>query len=118
MEEAGMVSQLRSEANGMRALGKADKVYLDNTNLVYGLAREHPNKGNIRETFFLNQLRVADPIVSSKMSDFASIEMRDYQNKMFDKTKDKNSIILLETGTGKTLIAFKHILHILDKYNG
>ncbi len=71
MEEAGMVSQLRSEANGIRALGKVDKVYLDNTNLVYGLAREHPNKGNIRETFFMNQLRVAYPIVSSKMADFA-----------------------------------------------
>ena len=66
-----MVSQLRSEANGMRALGKVDKAYLDNTNLVYGLAREHPNKGNIREIFFMNQLRVADPIVSSKMADFA-----------------------------------------------
>jgi predicted AAA+ superfamily ATPase len=70
MEEAGMVSQLRSETNGIRGLGKVDKVYLDNTNLVYGLAHENPNKGNIRETFFLNQLRVAYPIVSSVIADF------------------------------------------------
>lgn len=71
MEEAGMVSQLRSETNGIRGLGKVDKVYLDNTNLVYGLAHENPNKGNIRETFFMNQLRVAYPIVSSAIADFS-----------------------------------------------
>ena len=70
MEEAGMVSQLRSETNGIRGLGKVDKVYLDNTNLVYGLAHENPNKGNIRETFFMNQLRVGYPIVSSVIADF------------------------------------------------
>jgi predicted AAA+ superfamily ATPase len=70
MEEAGMVSQLRSETNGIRGLGKVDKVYLDNTNLVYGLEHENPNKGNLRETFFMNQLRVAYPIVSSVIADF------------------------------------------------
>ena len=70
MEEAGMVSQLRFETKGIRGLGKVDKVYLDNTNLVYGLAHENPSKGNIRETFFMNQLRVAYPIVSSVIADF------------------------------------------------
>lgn len=70
MEDAGMVSQLRFETKGIRGLGKVDKVYLDNTNLVYGLAHENPNKGNIRETFFMNQLRVAYPIVSSVIADF------------------------------------------------
>jgi len=70
MEEAGMVSQLRFETKGIRGLGKVDKVYLDNTNLVYGLAHENPNKGNIRETFFMNQLRVAYPIVYSVIADF------------------------------------------------
>jgi predicted AAA+ superfamily ATPase len=70
MEEAGMLSQLRFETKGIRGLGKVDKVYLDNTNLVYGLAHENPNKGNIRETFFMNQLRVAYPIVSSVIADF------------------------------------------------
>jgi predicted AAA+ superfamily ATPase len=70
MEDAGMVSQLRFETKGIRGLGKVDNVYLDNTNLVYGLAHENPNKGNIRETFFMNQLRVAYPIVSSVIADF------------------------------------------------
>lgn len=38
MEEAGMVAQLRDGTGGVRGLGKVEKVYLDNTNLAYGLA--------------------------------------------------------------------------------
>jgi predicted AAA+ superfamily ATPase len=78
MEEAGMVSQLRFETKGIRGLGKVDKVYLDNTNLVYNLSKDNPNKGNVRETFFMNQLRVAHPIVSSKIADF-TIDAFDFE---------------------------------------
>lgn len=88
MEEAGMVSQLRSETNGIRGLGKVDKVYLDNANLVYGLAHENPNKGNIRETFFMNQLRVAYPIVSSVIADF-TIDGFDFEIGGKNKTNKK-----------------------------
>ena len=70
MEEAGMIAQLRAPTKGIRALGKVDKVYLDNTNLVYNLAEEHQNIGNVRETFFLNQLRVNHQISSSVLGDF------------------------------------------------
>lgn len=59
MEEAGMLAQLRGETTGIQALGKVDKVYLDNANLVYALAKGNQNMGNVRETFFLNQLRVS-----------------------------------------------------------
>lgn len=78
MEDAGMVSQLRFETKGIRGLGKVDKVYLDNTNLVCNLSKDNPNKGNIRETFFMNQLRVAYPIVSSKIADF-TIDAFDFE---------------------------------------
>jgi predicted AAA+ superfamily ATPase len=78
MEEAGMVSQLRFETKGISGLGKVEKVYLDNTNLAYNLSQDNPNKGNIRETFFMNQLRVAYPIVSSKIADF-TIDAFDFE---------------------------------------
>lgn len=52
MEEAGMIAQLRSQTEGIRTLGKVDKVYLENTNLVHSFAEGNQNKGNIRETFF------------------------------------------------------------------
>lgn len=70
MEEAGMIAQLKGQTKGIRALGKVDKVYLDNTNLIYCLAEENRNKGNIRETFFFNQLKVNDQVLSSRLGDF------------------------------------------------
>ena len=70
IEDAGMIVQLRNETGGIRGLGKVDKVYLDNTNLIYSLAENEANIGNLRETFFLNQMRVNNPVISSSISDF------------------------------------------------
>lgn len=53
----------------MRGLGKTEKVYLDNTNLIYVMTAD-ANIGNVRETFFYNQTRLTQPVTSSKVSDF------------------------------------------------
>jgi uncharacterized protein len=78
MEEAGMVAQLRNNTDGIRGLGKVDKVYLDNPNLIHTLAQENQNIGNVRETFFLNQLRVNHQITSSSLGDF-KIDDKDFE---------------------------------------
>ena len=70
MEKAGMIGQLRDQTGGMRGLGKTEKVYLDNTNLISAMAAENANEGNVRETFFYNQTRLTLPVKSSKASDF------------------------------------------------
>lgn len=70
MEKAGMIGQLRDQTGGMRGLGKTEKIYLDNTNLIYVMAAENANIGNVRETFFYNQTRLTQPVTSSKVSDF------------------------------------------------
>ena len=70
IEESGMIAQLRDAAEGIRGLGKVDKIYLDNTNLIYSLANDNSNTGNIRETFFLNQLRVKYDVIISSVADF------------------------------------------------
>lgn len=70
MERAGMISQLRNATGGLRGLGKVEKLYLDNTNLIYALAPEHADIGNVRETFFMNQTRVGNDVRSSDISDF------------------------------------------------
>lgn len=70
LEMAGMIGQLRDETGGLRGLGKVEKTYIDNPNLMYALADGEPNIGNIRETFFYNQMRVNNDVVSSKVSDF------------------------------------------------
>ncbi len=70
MEKAGMIAQLRTGASGLGALGKAEKIYLDNPNIMYALVGEGQDVGNVRETFFFNQMRVRHTVTASKISDF------------------------------------------------
>lgn len=75
IEQAGMIAQLRDKTGGVRGLGKVEKIYLDNTNLVYGLGRESADIGNIRETFFLNQMRVKHDVICANIADFTIDDM-------------------------------------------
>jgi predicted AAA+ superfamily ATPase len=95
IEEAGMIAQLRDATGGIRGLGKVEKIYLDNTNLIYGLAAATPDKGNIRETFFLNQLRVRHDVISSPVSDFM-IDNRTFE--VGGRNKGKKQIQDIENG--------------------
>lgn len=70
IEKAGLISQLRDSTGGIQGLGKVDKIYLDNPTLIYVLGDQNVEVGTIRETFFFNQLRVHNAIVSSPVSDF------------------------------------------------
>ncbi|UUV21263.1 ATP-binding protein [Paenimyroides aestuarii] len=101
MEEAGMVAQLRDETSGIRSLGKLNKVYLDNTNLVYSLAKENQNIGNVRETFFLNQTKINHPIVSSTLADF-KIDTMDFEvggkNKGLKQIKNAEKGFIVKDG--------------------
>ncbi len=70
MEKAGLIGQLRNNTSGIRGLAKVDKVYLDNTNIIFNLVGDKSNIGNIRETFFFNQMRIKNDVISSKKNDF------------------------------------------------
>ena len=89
MEEAGMVAQLKDGTKGIRAMGKVDKIYLDNTNLIDTLAQENQNVGNVRETFFLNQLRVDYQVQSSAITDF---KVDSYEFEIGGRNKGKSQI--------------------------
>lgn len=70
LERAQMIGQLRDDTGGIRGLGKVEKVYLDNPSLMYALIGQDANIGNVRETFFYNQMRVNQDVMSSRVSDF------------------------------------------------
>ena len=70
MERSGLIAQLRESTGGVRGLGKVEKVYLDNTNICFALSASEPNIGNLRETFFFNQMRVNHSVLNSPISDF------------------------------------------------
>lgn len=89
MEKAGLIAQLRNKTSGIRGLGKVDKVYLDNTNTVYNLVGDKANIGNIRETFFFNQMRLKNEVISSDKADFV---IDDYIFEIGGKNKKKTQI--------------------------
>lgn len=57
LEEVKLTQNIFKEAHGISKLQKPQKVYLENTNLMYALAEEEVNAGSVRETFFANQLQ-------------------------------------------------------------
>ena len=70
MGQAGLTKNIFKQAVGISLLQKPDKLFLDNTNLVYALSMEKPNIGNLRETFFINQLRKEHTLNYSNKGDF------------------------------------------------
>jgi len=89
MEQAGLIGQLRNETSGIRGLGKVDKVYLDNTNIIFNLIGSNSNIGNVRETFFFNQMRINNEIISSERADFI---IEDYTFEVGGKNKQQKQI--------------------------
>lgn len=70
LEKAGLIGQLRTSTGGIQGLGKVDKIYLDNPNLMYTLGAQNVEIGTIRETFFYNQTHAFLPVTASPISDF------------------------------------------------
>ncbi len=70
LDKAQLLSLLHTSTEGVSMLQKPEKIYLQNTNLAYMFAHESPNVGNIRETFFLNQLQVKHQVTAPKYGDF------------------------------------------------
>ena len=63
LEEACLIHRLFTDLMRITDLQKPDKMYIDNTNLLYTLSPEKPEIGTVRETFFANQLASAGHIV-------------------------------------------------------
>lgn len=70
LERAGLVNELYKDTSGIGVLTKPEKLYLNNSNLMYALAKENTNVGNVRETFFLNQFKGLHEINLSEYGDF------------------------------------------------
>jgi len=89
IEEAGLIMQLRDSSGGIAGLRKVEKIYLENTNLLYNLLKETPNIGNVRETFFFNQTKVKYETLTSPISDF---EIEEITFEVGGKSKEQHQI--------------------------
>lgn len=56
LQEARLISLVHQAGSSVATLQKPEKIYLDNTNLLYTLSESAPSQGTIREVFFYNQL--------------------------------------------------------------
>jgi predicted AAA+ superfamily ATPase len=56
LHEVRITNSIYKEASGISRLQKPDKLFLENTNFIYALAPQNINRGNLRETFLVNQL--------------------------------------------------------------
>lgn len=57
MEESGIILNLYRNNKGISRMQKPDKIFLENTNIAYTVNSSAPDTGNLRETFFFNQLK-------------------------------------------------------------
>jgi len=70
LDKAGIILCITEPNPTLQTLSKPQKVYLENTNIIHSLAFQNINIGNIRETFFANQLRTKHKVNTSKNGDF------------------------------------------------
>ena len=111
LNKAELINVLLPTNKGMSMLTKPEKIYLNNTNLLYALTSARVDEGNVRETFFMNQLMVGHKVSVAKKGDFLidgkyTIEVGG-KKKSFDQIKDlADSFVVadnLEIGWGNKI---------------
>lgn len=102
LEKSHSVLLLKQKATGIRQMVKPEKIYLQNTNYSYALSAENPEIGNLRETFFFNQLQQNHKVTYTEHTDFC-IDGKYYfeiggKNKSAKQIKDLNNAFLALDG--------------------
>jgi uncharacterized protein len=70
LSEAKLLHLLTDAGKSYSTLSKPEKIYLQNTNLIFAIAGSNINKGTLRELFFLNQVSAQNTVNYSKEGDF------------------------------------------------
>lgn len=108
LNEAHLLFSSYKNAKGITALQKPDKLFLENTNLMYAINGRSVNIGNARETFFANQLRNNHLVEISNQTDF--IVDKKYSFEIGGKNKNKSQI----EGLNDAFIALDNIEYGFD----
>lgn len=111
LRNARLIALLYPENSNLSALQKPEKIFLDNPNIAFALSSTAPDVGNLRETFFYNQVSYRLSVAYTSDGDF-KIENR-WTVEVGGKNKDMtqirnlpNSLLPLdhtEIGTGNKL---------------
>jgi len=100
LDDAGIISSFSKTGRGLKELEKPEKIYMNNTNLIYALSSSSES-GNIRETFFSNQVSAKYDLRFYDKADFLVDSKYIFEvggkNKDFNQIKDlPDSFIALD----------------------
>ncbi len=90
LERAELIHTLNKNSKSISILSKPDKIWLHNTNLNYVLSDNSPDKGNIRETFFIQHLSPHHQLSIPERGDFMTDKT--YIFEIGGKNKSKKQI--------------------------
>lgn len=110
LQRAALLQLLSTKTREFHHLLKPDKIYLNNPNLMYALTGQ-PDKGTLRETFFINQLSAVADVCYPRRGDFLVNHKYLFEvggkNKTFDQIKGIPDSFLaidgVETGFGNRI---------------
>jgi hypothetical protein len=105
LQQAGLTVMLYSQKNSLSQLGKPEKLYLENPNLLYAMTA-NAGIGTVRETFFVNQMKASHSLTFTGTGDFLVDDTTTFEvggrGKTFDQIKDQPDSYLavddIETG--------------------
>jgi len=111
LEKAAILKFLDAAGKGISLLQKPDKIYLENTNLMFALAPGNTDTGTLRETFFFNQTAQRYEVHLSAAGDFLVDSQFIFEvggkNKKSTQIKDLPNAFLaadqIETGIGNQI---------------
>ncbi|MCP5053993.1 MAG: ATP-binding protein [bacterium] len=114
LEDGQVILSVSKKGKGFSQLEKPDKIYLQNTNLIYALGDDESiNKGSIRETFFANTVSSFYKLNTVEKGDFLVDGTDKYtfevggKNKGFSQVKGIANAFLaldgIETGVHKKI---------------
>jgi uncharacterized protein len=89
LEQAKLINLLSASGTSVAILQKPDKIFLNNTSLLYALSQENTNIGTVRETFFLSQFQNLKTISLPQSGDF---KIGNYIFEIGGKNKSKKQI--------------------------
>lgn len=90
LHESRLIHLLYADGISVATLQKPEKVYLNNTNLLYALSENKPSPETIREVFFCNQLSARNRVNHGKTADFIVNDR--YHFEIGGKSKKPNQV--------------------------
>jgi len=110
LKKANLIEIIGGNYKNKKLLNKPDKIYLDNTNLYNILCSDY-NKGSLRESFFVSQIKIEHTVKYANKGDFEIDDKFIFEiggrSKGFEQIKDiVNSYVVadeLEIGFGNKI---------------